>query len=86
MKKIIYVDTPKFDINTNGETKQGEMFDLSRGDVKSIKEVEDEFKNSEGCFLCIYAPNKMISPYADFILGWVMKYIILDRNLKIISN
>lgn len=86
MKKIIYVDTPKFDIYENGETKIGEMFDISNGWIKSSGEVEHEFKNSKGCFLCIYAPNKMIRPYADFMHGWIIKYIILDRNFKIVCN
>lgn len=85
MKKVIYVDTPMFDINTKGETKRGNMFDISSGFIKSSKDVEDEFNKSDGHFLCIYAPNKMIKPYASFICGWVMKYIILDKDLKVIN-
>lgn len=86
MKKIIYVNTPKFDITKNGETKYGEMFDISGGFVKSAFDVENEFKEGKGKFLCIYSPNRMIRPYADFCFGWIVKYIILDENLKIIYN
>lgn len=76
--------------------------DVGSGWRKSIDEIRKLFKNKkESKFLCIYAPNEMLRPYyksfntsteggiQDMNVvygGWIIRYIILDENLKTISD
>ena len=69
------------------KAKNAKQFDLSRGSVITASEVEQEFRsNKKSKYLCIYAPSEGLKPYSDFIYGWVIKYVILDKDLNLIKN